>query len=651
MPTLTEKWASSSLCARRVDAMRTSLSLAMIGGLVTVLATNVACGPDSGPPPVPAQPIFFELRAQGIGSFGDPTGENVLFQYSGPRVAGFLPFTYQFGTTEIGQVPQVPLVFPVGQPFRMSALLRAEDLLVPSLTVPIPLSPAPYEASIFAIDVDQRFHQLGQSLSDTTWQNLTRTNANSGVVTLPDAVVLLGTRDPLGPTPQVVRFTNSSFLQGTGTQLGGGAAVPSGSGSIKSAKLMQEGLCSTVTSYDELFQQIDATIRDALYRTHGSICFKTGTEYITLAQENLAAFLGHETGAPTNARGGFLMNLAVNFRTTKFPLNFYTLADQTCHVNTTFGVEPYLDDYGVLNVDDGLAGGGVNRKGEYLPNLFTSELTSSACHGVHLNGPPPFFINFDGGADMLFDNLAHDLPNQIRAISETRQYFPALSDASFDTRPGWSCDPVQGDDRYTCPVKTDEQCGQAATEVQTGVRLAASAFGLSSSARDSLAGTITEDDGANPGHLKRWRCVSRPASKDGQACVDPHKGRCEFIVPMKRLNTRPDGIESVFFDRLDDYNNAALALFFASFLDSSNKLNPASQAFRQLCSASRPQTLGRDEKLNYSVRTFASLRGAPHRCEQDHVAEPVEPPCGKSCTDLSQCFEEPKHPPAGTCGQ
>lgn len=625
--------------------MRTRL---LLGGGVA-LSFALACGP--GPDPVPAEPVMFQLRVRGFPDFGNPNVDYVLFQHAGPRQSGFLPFTYQFGPTDVGQVATYPLVYPTGDPFRISALLRASDLPLTAYTLPIPLAPVPYEASMFTVDVDQRFHQLGQSLSDTVWKNLTRTNANAGVVTLPDAVVLLGTDGPLGSTPQVVRFSNSSFLQENGTQLGGAAALPSGSGSIKAAKLMQEGLCSTFTPYSDLFAPIDATLRDSLVRGYGATCFDSGIDHVSITQENFASFLAHESAAPTDARGGFLMNLGVEVRVTQFPLNFWPVSAQTCRLTTTLGLEPYLDGYGVLNVYNGLESfAQVNGKGQYLPGLLQHD-SNIACNGGGVFFPP-YVIVIDGAADRISETLGLTLTHQIRAIAESRQYYPSLNDTSFDDDARFACDPAQYDRRYTCPVRESDSCEFVSELVRAAVVTAATGFGATAANAAQLGDTLTERDPSSNGmRLKRWRCVARPATRGGQACVDPHKGRCELIVPMKRINTRPDGIESVFFDRLDDYSNAALGVFFASFLDKSLVLHPEAQDYRQICSAARPVAQAPNDLQNYSTRTFATFTGAPTRCDRpdrfDQLPQP--PPCAKSCADLSTCFEPPPEPPFGSC--
>ena len=218
-------------------------------------------------------------------------------------------------------------------------------------------------------------------LDDSTWRSLTRTNTGAGLnnpVTMPDAVVLPATLDPFGPTPTLTRVSPSSFLRGASTQqFGGASTTPLGFGSVKAARLQQAGLCSKFTPYSSFYQGIDATLRDSLLRGNGAACFDAGT-IARVGYDNFAAFLAHEPGAPTNTRGGFLFNVDATIRTVAFPLTLVSAAQQTCHLTATAGFEPYLDNYGVLNVESGF----FNINGNFLPMLIHAD-NSIACNGVH----------------------------------------------------------------------------------------------------------------------------------------------------------------------------------------------------------------------------------------------------------------------------
>src|SRR5262249_53535715 len=53
-----------------------------------------------------------------------------------------------------------------------------------------------------------------------------------------------------------------------------------------------------------------------------------------------------------------------------------------------------------------------------------------------------------------------------------------------------------------------------------------------------------------------------PPNFNPKKCA-PQIGTCDFVNPVKRLLVNPDGLELVFFDRFDEWDNAALAAFFA----------------------------------------------------------------------------------------
>lgn len=151
-------------------------------------------------------------------------------------------------------------------------------------------------------------------------------------------------------------------------------------------------------------------------------------------------------------------------------------------------------------------------------------------------------------------------------------------------------------------------------------------------------GTVMATSGA---HLARWRCVPFSSSVDrSNACVNPHHGRCEMIVPVKRLNYRPQAAEGVLFDRLDELNNPALALFYASFMTDAPPLGHVdftrTDWFTKICTSRRAPLVDADIDLtNFYTESWAFKNGGPATCPS---SETPAGPCAIDC-DTNACVQ------------
>ncbi len=559
----------------------------------------------------------------------------------------YAPQTYAWGTTgcpntyttcgELASVPARSLYidsFHGGTTlFPVHARLRGSDENdpLPAFILADPFDSAllvnPYEAHIFSIDFEDRFEALTRTAAEFFWLGLTRKQ--------PPGVVLPATTQPFGPTPTELHLTPGDFNS------------PNNSGTIRSAYLSQAGGCSQEFAYADLFAQIDTGLRGSLFTNHGAACFTTDSlSSLTLAYDNFASFIAHTQGRVQDLRGGFVMNGDVRLQISNVALELLDVTqgvnpgpDEKCDAAFSSAFRLFVGSDGVVAAESSFGGGpaGVDGHGNAFPSTLDDQPTR-ACNGVHVIFPP-YFVDIPGLSNTLTSALTDDIPRQIHDTAQALQMYPKLDDFSDSARDTlFACDPVKGDPNYTCPADPSEQCKAAAKTVRDTASEGAKEFGMAASDANTLAETIMATSG---GHLVHWGCVPFPSSVDrSNACVNPHHGRCEIIVPMKRLNYRPQAAEAVLFDRLDEINNPALALFYASFMTDAPPLGHVdftrTDWFTKICTARRAPLVDAGIDLaNFYNEDWAFKNGGPATCPS---SETPAGPCAVDC-DTRACVQ------------
>lgn len=575
---------------------------------------------------------------------GGPQPPQVIFESKGAKRIGVGPQTYAFATSDWQPVPKRDLfVGLMGTLFPIHARLNALSDLPPGFVgaqTDFGLIGAPYEAHLFDIDVEEMFVLRARTAAALFWSG----DVDAWDATLPATA---GTIQSPGSTPSELHLLPTDFNNPmkTGTTL-------------RSAFLAQAGSCSAPDVLDDetFFKPLDQQLRDALFIRDGGACVTPPIQTARLNYDNFTAFIAHEPGVTNDLRGGFLINLSARVTMSRALLDKVALillqpppkkGDAECQVDATTAYRFGLDDLGVLKVETsfGLGQNGTDSDGHPFPSVFDHPSTHT-CDGVHLLN----LVKFDGFATQLAAALSTTIPQRIHDEALQKQMFPRLDAPVMPL--GFNCDPAKGNPELTCPADSSEQCNTAANLLSSLAEQVAVDYGMPSSDAKTLAATLTQKD--NTGHLRRWRCLERgDVTKDGSnlSCRNPHRGRCEFIVPIKRLIPKANGVEPGLFDRLDEPQNAALALFYAS-LAPTGTTDFTQTNYKELCARDfNVPLLSRGVDIgNFYQTRWANRHGKAEACPPLPPLPPPGPPptqcvnfqcpVGQTCNSLLNLCED-----------
>lgn len=458
--------------------------------------------------------------------------------------------SYGWGTGDLGTVPDIPLAVkaaPGGGNFNPLNLWYQTPVIST-------------EVDLFALDPTTLAEKMTSQLpfielatgNDQFWTLLVTTQPNNP----PAAAIPYPAPPGLAPYPPVtVPLSTSLFLPANAVPLEGDAALPTGTGSIKAARIYDHGSCSTfqpaVQVYQQIFSQFDSNFACG-FADQGATPQRT--------YSHLATRLKNTPNDPTNLADGFVF--------------------------------------------DGYYGAGV----PVFPNItvfFNQSYSFYASNGLAQVQPGTPFVSANGhDSDQVYGTIKGVLINNASDTS-----LPLQLDSSFEKQqtiaiPGApACTKTNGLTSY--PISTalhhayQSECQGA---IQTlGLAIAAGAPKLQLSQQEaqtlqkSLSATWPYDDGHGP-YWSDWRCVPAP-----QPGVGP-PNQCQFTIPVKRLNVYPDGVELVWFDG-KELNNAAFALYVAAFGAPNQKPGLPPPGAQQLCSFHQVQP---NVGLSYN-RWFATL--------------------------------------------
>lgn len=119
-------------------------------------------------------------------------------------------------------------------------------------------------------------------------------------------------------------------------------------------------------------------------------------------------------------------------------------------------------------------------------------------------------------------------------------------------------------DKNDTPEQLATKCASAATDLANLVVPASRQIDgrdLTQAERDRLKCSIGDTDAcgddsrARTIRKERWICGEFPAEPKGRT-----DGKCNFVVPVKRINALPDQLGLVFFDQRQEFDNAAVAV-------------------------------------------------------------------------------------------
>jgi hypothetical protein len=118
----------------------------------------------------------------------------------------------------------------------------------------------------------------------------------------------------------------------------------------------------------------------------------------------------------------------------------------------------------------------------------------------------------------------------------------------------------------------------------------------------ALATMVNPHDPGNPADqvYKNFRCVPRASKTDGTIA-----NRCRYVMPARRLNVLPDGVELVFVDDDKEYTNPA----FIPYLIALNYDKTA-----KLCDAPRAQTPGLLDRRSFVNFPYDGKKYTANNC-------------------------------------
>ena len=441
---------------------------------------------------------------------------------------------------------------------------------------------------------------------------------------LPDAASLVyppqpnwNTRPPFvsnpGPVPVLAQYATANFWGnwGNGVVPIGPAAAPfdpEGPGSVKAVHVINHGLCSQQVPYLDTVDA-DGNAKSGLFPLVGPAFFPSvekklaesplgSTATMWLSRSNVASFLHATTDREDAQHGGFFFNFDVNLTADlDWPIPNFSGYAELGHayefklLDGRLTVEPYRDYGQVLTNIFGLPE-------TFLQSAFDDALTQSL-----LVAPSP-----SASADSLASVVFQEADKQ-------QEWEGIIGGAD-----GLPCDPrAPGDE--TIPVALDPSagvCGGFITWISLALRasvtgagaIAGQRLGIPASAFNqlwettALATMVNPHDPGNPADqvYKNFRCVPRKSKTDGTTA-----NRCRYVMPARRLNVLPDGVELVFVDDDKEYTNPA----FIPYLIALNFDKTA-----KLCDPPRAQTPGLLDRRSFVNYVYDGKKYTATNCHK-----------------------------------
>lgn len=458
--------------------------------------------------------------------------------------------SYGWGSVDLGTVPDIPLVAkapPGGGNFNLFNLWYQTPVYST-------------EVDLFALDPSSLADTMTNMLpivematgSDQMWALLVQSEPYNP----PAAAIPFPAPPGLAPLPPLtVALSTSLFLAPGAQPLLGDASNPSGTGSVKAARIYDHGSCSSFQPALPVYQQIFSTF-DKYY----ACAFDNAGATPQRTYSHLATQLRNTQNDPTNPSDGFVFD------------GYYGAGVPVYSNITIFFNQAYF-----FYASDGLVQ--VQAGKTFLSvNGHNSDQVFGTMKGV-LNG---------WGAP---DNSDESVAKQLNSFIENQQ-----TRDLFGGNPVFACKAggVVSDGLTTALQHAyQSDCQDAINALGFAIDSGAPKLQLSpqetKALKNSLGAKWPYDDGKGP-YWSYWRCVPRPPGSTPA-------NQCEFTVPAKRLNVYPDGLELVWFDG-KELNNAAYALYVASFANGAPK-----GATQKLCSFTQVQP---SPAPSYN-RPFASL--------------------------------------------
>lgn len=524
----------------------------MATALVTSSVCGLACGPPGSDPAPPFGPVTVRIYQQDL---LDPTIENTLWTTT--VVPGA---TLTYGPHDLGQASLTPLAEALSERVRGSVWSPDGELARPveAQLYPRELDLVPRYLE-YVVDRDAFMAELLTPALSKTYRDDANQLLNGGNPTLPD-----GWSIPY-PLASATGLPTDSALQNAQMEnqppLG-----PVVGGSIRTVRIVQNGLCATVQPMSAFAAQAAQLVVQQLQPNCAQLDLRL--DWATVApifwHRDVDPALGGLNN-PFDSRAGVAFNAGAYAHLSPIGQCFVKFSGLYEIVNNAGIAELQLRSKTVVGND-----GALCRKNyfSWLSNLGPLVIVK--------------LINVSGAEEIADATLTTGIPVSMNANIRALQTRTTLSVTPCD--PTIANAPATGGD--------GDGCGPARQELAAGIQKGANLSGIFDVA--SISALVNAANRLDNGKYSNWTCTPTVGPSK------PNVGVCQYVARARRLIVNPDDVRLVWFDNFKDFTNSALAFFF--YIKSTQ--NPALLA--QYCSN---QSL-----TGPFARKFAVTQLPPFRC-------------------------------------
>ncbi len=308
--------------------------------------------------------------------------------------------------------------------------------------------------------------------------------------------------------PPPITFDLSPSFWWSGTPLFP-AALPTGQGSVKAARIVDSGQCSHREPLTPILSQVNNTLWTEFIK---EVQMEPEPDGAIRHASNAIVYLDHVEGDPTDQRGGFFLS------------SFFTIVLEeifTVDIDICFNVEYQLAINGYPFVGDPASTGILSA----IPAL---------------NHAASVGTNAQDALDALTTALTGRVPLTFLEETTKRQLFPV----------GVTCTEAPPE------VGGTANCSTAAAGFEDNLVIGGPIAGLVEAEIEQLMVTANQAHDLAPQEipvpwftgLRNWRCIRDP---------DTHPegvGECHYVVRAKRLNVGSNFVELVWFDGKELFN-------------------------------------------------------------------------------------------------